>query len=120
MAKDKFGFGIAQSPAGPYESLRQEIKKSTGGLGGLLLTTNKKTGERSFVITYADTPEMMKSQTNDEGVSHHDYLQYVSGKLGESEEMPNVRKIQAMTSKESNKLQKYVDSSMKKLIKKGE
>ena len=79
MAKDQFGFGTERSWAGPYESLRKEIKQSTGGLGGLLLTTNKKTGEQAFVITYADTPEMMKNQTNDEGVSHHDYLQYVSG-----------------------------------------
>ena len=120
MAKDQFGFGTERSWAGPYESLRKEIKQSTGGLGGLLLTTNKKTGEQAFVITYADTPEMMKNQTNDEGVSHHDYLQYVSCKLNESEEMPNVRKIQAMTSKESGKLDDYVKSSMKKLIKKGE
>jgi len=113
MAKDQFGFGTKKqsSPAGPYESLRQKIKKETSGLGGLILTEDKETGEKSFVITYADTEVNMKES------GHYEFLQYVGGQLNEDEEMPNVRKIQAMTAKDSKKLNNYVESSMNKLIK---
>tara|TARA_R100001082_G_scaffold111232_1_gene94305 strand:- start:897 stop:1193 length:297 start_codon:yes stop_codon:yes gene_type:complete len=96
MAQDRFGYGTNKTsksefkPAGAFENIRQYIKKETGGLGGLILTTNKDTGERSFVITYADTEDNMKNN------GHWEILQYLGQRMNEDENIPNVGKIQAM------------------------
>jgi ABC-type phosphate/phosphonate transport system substrate-binding protein len=39
---------------------RRAVKDNTNGLGGLVLTTNKKTGENKFVMTFAGNQKKMQ------------------------------------------------------------
>jgi len=106
MSKDRFGYG---SIVEPYEDLRQKIKEATDGLGGLILTTNKKTGEKAFVLTYAGSEQELADNKHD-GV-----LQSIFKGINSQKELPKIRKVSLMSQEKSDIMQKGIEDVFGKM-----
>ena len=109
VQQDSYGYargGEFKSPAGQYEDLRQQLKEGTGGLGGLILTTNKETGEEAFVITYAGSDKELKES------GHSDFLNSFYMAINQMD-VPKIRKIQLMSEKKSKAMSAGIEKILK-------